>query len=281
MKRILFFTLICILIGIQPDAHAVSFVEQYDYDAGEADSKLSCRSISLLQVKRILVERLGTYLESNTVVTDHQITKDEIVSFSAGIVKTEILDEFWDGKTYRLKARIEADPEAVARMIKEMKQSGKQAEDIETVNQKYMSKINELKDELSKTQSDFVQITRSYQESAKIVSAWDAFENGQERFRSGDMHGAIQSFTTAIAANPKWFYYYHRGRAYRKTGEYLKSLKDFNTVIQIDPGISRVYFERGATLIKMGKKRKGVQNIRKAAQMGNGDAKRWLKLKKK
>ncbi len=189
MKKILFFGLICLMFGFNPCAQAISFVEQYDYDAGEADSKLTCRSISLLQVKRILVERLGTYLESNTVVTDHQITRDEIVSFSAGIVKTEILEESWDGKIYRLKARVEA--------------------------------------------------------------------------------------------NPKWFYYYHRGRAYRKTGEYRKSLKDFNTVVQIDSGISRVYFERGATLIKMGKKRKGVQNIRKAASMGNGDAKRWLKLKKK
>ena len=148
-------------------------------------------------------------------------------------------------------------------------------------HQKYLNKINELKDELTKTQSDFVQITRSYQESAKIVSAWDAFETGQERFRAGDMQGAIQYFSTAIEANPKWFYYYHRGRSYRRAGENLKALKDFNTVIRIDPGIARVYFERGQTLIKMGKKRKGVQNIRKAASMGSGDAKRWLKLKKK
>lgn len=281
MKKIIFIGLACLMVGFNPCAHAVSFVEQYSYDAGEADSKLTCRSISLLQVKRILVERLGTYLESNTVVTDHQITKDEIVSFSAGIVKTEIMDEYWNGKTYRLKARIEADPEAVARLIEDMKKSGKLAEDIDAVNQKYLNKIDELKDELTKTQSDFVQITRSYQESEKIVSAWDAFETGQQQFRSGDMAGAIQSFTTAIEANPKWFYFFHRGRAYRKSGDYGRSLKDFNTVIRMDDNISRVYFERGATLIKMGKKRKGVQNIRKAAKMGNGDAKRWLKLKKK
>ena len=57
MKKILFITLVCMLIGIQPGAWAVSFVEQYAYDAGEADTKLSCRSISLLQVKRILVSQ--------------------------------------------------------------------------------------------------------------------------------------------------------------------------------------------------------------------------------
>ena len=88
----------------------------------------------------------------------YNINRDEILSFSTGIVKTEILDAYWDGKTYRLNARIEADPEAVARMIEEMKQSGRQAENIETVNQKYLSKICEPKDELTKTQSDFNKI---------------------------------------------------------------------------------------------------------------------------
>jgi tetratricopeptide (TPR) repeat protein len=281
MKKIYFLTLVFLLVVFQLPAYAVSFVEKYDYDAGEADSKLTCRSISLLQVKRLLVERLGTYLESNTVVTNYQVTRDEIISFSAGVVKTEILEEYWDGKTYRLKARIEADPQTVARMIEEMKKSGKRVDEFEETNEKYMDRINELKDELTKTQSDFVQITRSYQESSKIISAWDAFETGQERFRSGDMPGAIASFTTAIDANPKWIYYYHRGRCYRRAGQYQKAVKDFNTVIRMDPAIARAYFERGQTLMKYGKKRKGWRDIRRAANLGSGDAKRMLKLKMK
>ena len=59
MKKIMFLGLMCLMVGFNPYAYAVSFVEQYSYDAGEADSKLTCRSISLLEVKRILLERLG------------------------------------------------------------------------------------------------------------------------------------------------------------------------------------------------------------------------------
>lgn len=74
-------------------AKTVTFKEKYTYDASEADSKLTCRTISLLQVKRLLLEKLGTYIETKTEVANYQITKDEIAAFSAGIIKTEILEE--------------------------------------------------------------------------------------------------------------------------------------------------------------------------------------------
>ena len=35
------------------------FIESYTYTAGEADSKLTCRTVSLIEVKRLLLERKG------------------------------------------------------------------------------------------------------------------------------------------------------------------------------------------------------------------------------
>ena len=78
------------------------FVEEYTYRASEADSRLSSRVMALEQVKRILLEKLGTYLESETEVKNFQLTKDQIVILSAGIVRAEIVEERWDGKTYYL-----------------------------------------------------------------------------------------------------------------------------------------------------------------------------------
>ncbi|MFC1532279.1 hypothetical protein ACFL7M_02775 [Thermodesulfobacteriota bacterium] len=40
-----------------------------------------------------------------------------------------------------------------------------------------------------------------------------------------------------------------------------------------------VDFDKGIALLKMGQKRKGLENIIKAARLGSGRAKRWLKLK--
>ena len=51
------------------------FERDYTYQASEADSKLSCRAIALEQVKRLLLEELGTYLESRTEVRDRKSTR--------------------------------------------------------------------------------------------------------------------------------------------------------------------------------------------------------------
>ena len=44
------------------------FIEEYTYQASEADSKILSRAIAFEQVKRLLLEKLGTYLESETEV---------------------------------------------------------------------------------------------------------------------------------------------------------------------------------------------------------------------
>ena len=94
-------------------AQSVTFHREYRYQASEVDSKVSCRAIALEQAKRLLLEELGTYLESETEVRNYQLTKDQITTLTAGIVRTEIVAEKWDGTEYWLKARIVADPDQV------------------------------------------------------------------------------------------------------------------------------------------------------------------------
>jgi len=103
-------------------AGLITFQKEYTYQASDADSKLSSRAIALEQVKRLLLEELGTYLESETEVKNFQLTKDQIIVLTAGIVRAEIIEEKWDGKTYYLKAKIAADPEDVTNSIDKLRQ---------------------------------------------------------------------------------------------------------------------------------------------------------------
>lgn len=79
-------------------AEPKSFIKEYTYQAGESDSKLSCRAIALEQVKRLLLEELGTYLESQTEVRNFQLTKDQIVTYTSGVVMSVIINEEWNGQ---------------------------------------------------------------------------------------------------------------------------------------------------------------------------------------
>ncbi len=90
-------------------AETKTFVREYTYQASDEDSKNSSRTISLREVKRLLLEELGTYLESTSEVQNFQLTKDQIITLTAGIVRTELVEEKWDGRTYWIKAKIQAD----------------------------------------------------------------------------------------------------------------------------------------------------------------------------
>ncbi len=123
MKNI-FVALLC-LLSVSLFADNKVFVREYYYQASETDSKISARTKALSEVKRLLLEELGVYMESYTnYITEDKngdVSKDffrnEIKSLSAGITETRILDENWNGIQYYVKAEIEADPTDVARKI--------------------------------------------------------------------------------------------------------------------------------------------------------------------
>jgi hypothetical protein len=106
-----------LLIAGTANAGNTIFVKEYTYQASELDSKISCRENALTQVKRLLLEELGSYLESYTELKKYELTKDDLASLTSGFVKTEIVDERWDGKSYWVKAKLTADPDEVEKSV--------------------------------------------------------------------------------------------------------------------------------------------------------------------
>lgn len=94
-----------------------TFIRDYKYESNSLDTKETCRAIALDQVKRLLLEELGTYVESSTIVQNYQLSKDQISTMTAGVVQTVIVDEKWDGKEYWIKAKISTDPDEVTKSI--------------------------------------------------------------------------------------------------------------------------------------------------------------------
>jgi len=73
MQTILIQFSIFLLLASTALAQPVKLVKEYTYQASELDSKVQCRINAMHSVKRLLLEELGTYLESETEVRDaHQ-----------------------------------------------------------------------------------------------------------------------------------------------------------------------------------------------------------------
>jgi hypothetical protein len=142
----LIFILFVLLIPRFSAAEIKTFVREYTYQASEIDSKMSCRVIALEYVKRLLLEELGSYLESRTEVKDFRLTKDQIVIMTAGIVRTEILSENWDGNSlkYQLKAKLTADPDAVIKSVDSLRKDDQKSRELEEIRRKADDAVREI-----------------------------------------------------------------------------------------------------------------------------------------
>lgn len=265
-------------------AGSKNFIESYTYNAGEADSKLTCRTVSLLEVKRLLLEKLGTYLEAKTEVRDFEITRDEIVSLTAGVVKTQILEEHWNGETYKLTAKIEADPDEVAMAIDRLRQASGGASNVqklEEINAESLQQLREMQQQMEQLQSNLLKVNQDMNNNAGLLNAWGMYEKGVALRQAGQVEAAIAALTAAIENNPTPLAYFQRGKAYMEQKEYERAIYDFSEALKEEPDMRGVLFQRGKAYRKTGEKRKGHRDIEKSAKLGSPSAQKWLQEKQR
>lgn len=200
----------------------ITFQREYTYQASEADSKLSCRIIALEQVKRLLLEELGVYIEStfeDRCTRENSMTKNEIITLTAGIVQTEIVAEKWDGQIYWLKARIVADPNEVIKSVEALRKNQFMKEALERQkeeSQELLNEIERLRNELSSSKES-VQADKlaKHRDAVHKLSANDCFEKAYAFACAGKYQSAIESYNNAIELNPyKVLFYLERSSAY-------------------------------------------------------------------
>lgn len=68
------------------------------------------KTLAIKDAKRNALEKAGTYLESHTTVLNYQIVKDEIITFTGGLVQVKIINEKREiiNNMFALKVKIKA-----------------------------------------------------------------------------------------------------------------------------------------------------------------------------
>jgi hypothetical protein len=106
-----------------------NIVKEYQYYVSDDDSKNSARKKALTQVEVLILEEIAvfvvSYLELSTVQNEkyekyEKYFKEEIKNLTVGLVKTKIIDERFDGKSYYVKASVLVDPDSVSEGISEI-----------------------------------------------------------------------------------------------------------------------------------------------------------------
>ena len=274
LSRIVSIALLLVLfIPHFTSAETKTFVREYNYHAGDEDSKNSSRTISLREVKRLLLEELGTYLESTTEVQNFKLTKDQIITLTAGIVQTELVEEKWDGRNYWLKAKIQADSGDVIKAIDALRKDRQKTKELEEVRKKSDALLKEnerLRQELATAKGEKKKKeTEAYNKTIQDLKATEWFEIGYQFGIADRLKEALDAFTKAIEINPQFAQAYsNRGFAYSNLGDYNQAIKDYNRAIEINPQDAVAYYNRGGLAYgKLGNYNQAIKDYNKAIEI--------------
>jgi hypothetical protein len=127
-----------------------------EYIMGDNDTFIEAKNLALQDAKRLILEKIGTYIESSTQVEDHTVTKDDIKIYTAGIVKVEYIEDkrqILDNKmtVCNVTVRATVDPDDVVKKIYALKSSKaleESARKLAHENESLQNEINQLNNQL-------------------------------------------------------------------------------------------------------------------------------------
>ena len=247
-------------------AEVKTYIKEYTYNASEVDNKVFSRVTAMREVKRLLLEELGTYLESIIEVKNFELTKDQITSLTAGIVKTEIIDEKWDGHTYWIKAKIVADTDDVIKSIDNLRKDHDESRELEDAKKRsdvLLEENKKLREELALAKGNVKQeVQQRYDNSIKELSSIEWYESGLRNYNKVDYEAAVRDFSKAIELNPEYATAYNnRGFAYMKLSKYNEAIIDFDKAIELNSKYATAYNNREIAYNKLNDKESIIDNI--------------------
>ena len=267
----------CLFLPGQVLAEKKIFEREYTYQAGDNDSKISSRTIALTEVRKLLLEELGVYLETRTEVKDFRLTRDEVAILTGGIVSTEILAEKWDGRVYYLKAKLAADPDEVIKSLDRLRKDSERTRELEEMRSSMTALMKEnerLKQTLTTAKDADKQVTRvAYEKNIRALNAFEWFEKGYSRDVSGDCGEAVTAYGKAIQLNTSYApAYNNRGKCYARLGDYRQAVADFDQAIVLNPGLAITHYNRGNAHNRLGVYRQAVADFNRAIALDPGFA---------
>jgi len=90
-----------------------------------------------------------------------------------------------------------------------------------------------------------------------------------DKARQGDIDGALEAFSVAIAANPDGasIPYYYRGLVYIEEGKVTEAIDDFTKAIELDSHFPQAYAARGTAYLMVSRPAKAAEDFNKALQL--------------
>lgn len=253
--RIFVIAMLCMSMSL---LSAKKFISEYTYHAGEMDSKISSRTFATEQVKKQVLQQIGTYVstevtnissEANGVLSE--MTSSEISVIAAGVVSFSVLEETWNGTEYWIKAQVEADPDDVIKALDALvqkKDDVQKLQDVQARADQALQEAESLRQELKKAKDDLekVRLQTSYNTKIDKVAAKEWLQKGYANMLADKYDDAIAQYNKAIEADPELaLAYYEMGSVLSIQGHKDRALEYFLKAASFPTAVSYIYGRLG------------------------------------
>ena len=251
MQKYLRLILLFLVTCNYSSAETKTFVREYTYQAGEYDSRLTCRAIAMAEAKRLLLEELGTYLKSSTTVQNGVVVSDDVSIYTAGAVQTKLVEEKWDGALYWIKVQMDADPDSVELAVKRLRADQGKAAEMESLKVRSnlaLQEIAQLNQALQQSGAQAVMLSYQikYLENARKLSAVELSQQGMMALMKNDNTGALLAYSNALELDSNnTANLVNRGVIYARLGYYGKAIKDYNKALNYNIKDYKIHYNRG------------------------------------
>ncbi len=277
--------LVLLLASVPAGAEVRTITATGEYRMGDNDTRTDAKRLALLDAKRLALEKTGTYLEGVTEVKNLQVTKDEIRTYTAGVV--EVVEQetrsAMEGETtvVRVDVTVKIDPAAVARQIEALRKNEHAQEELRHVReeadrlrQEVEAKTKELAALKSKTDAESLLKERE-QAFAKldahdlVVQAWRVPVGQRVEFGEGgvpppqDRASMKAMLQRALVLDPS------NARAHLTLGHLLQeegnlngAIREYREALRFKPDLARAHAGLGRALLASGRRDEAVREFR-------------------
>ena len=224
-------------------------------------------------------EQAGVYVSGYTKVNNLQVTDDEVIVITNGImsvIETTYEKKFGTDDTTiyiaKIKANINTDDvdKWLEKGIQERSALAAQNQELQKAIEEQNKQIEELKRQLAGKNSD-TDIDKLKVEISNVDNAFMSNQNvetGNRYYFNGNYDSAVYSYTQAIELNPQnTIAYRNRGSAYANLHEYNRAANDFSKAIELNPNNESAYIGRGAAYIYLQEYNKAIADLTKAISL--------------
>ena len=270
------------------NAEVKTYVGSDEYVMSEFETIDIAKQRAKQKAERAAQEQAGVFIESNTEVVNMQVTKDEIVTMTGGILK--IVDVSYEqnalpnvnGMVIRATVKADIDSDDITRWL--YRDKGERYElvekniELQNAIAAQDKKIAELKEKLSaaETKQEQKKISAQFAVEDKIFLSNQKMEESMKFYSAGDLKSTSLFCTQAIELNSdNALAYSMRGIIFYLLKDYNGAISDLNRAIQLNPSDYKNFYNRGLAYVKLENYRAAGENFDGAIKLNPSDADSW------